>query len=233
MLGFCLLLGIGHQDTSRSLAAGPGDALQLEEAGNDVRAWLEHVSEFLKEKQWTDAVETLRRVMENRGDQMIATAVDPQWQTLGFTSFIPVREYCQMQLAAWHWQAPEALAVYRQQVDPLAKRLFDEAVADGSEAKLQRIVDEMLLSIVWRPGRVAIGRTGFGTRQLRLGAAQLGVHTSSVASEWGSGSRAPLFLRPFVVVGVTRTGLEQSMAGAGRDLPSDSARCPLAGLSGQ
>ncbi len=32
--------------------------LQVEEAGNEVRAWLEHVNEFLKDGQWKDAVET-------------------------------------------------------------------------------------------------------------------------------------------------------------------------------
>jgi outer membrane protein assembly factor BamB len=203
LLGFCLLLGISRWDASQSLAAWSEDALQLEEAGNDVRAWLEHVNEFLKEKQWTDAVETLRRVMENRGDQMIATAVDPQWQTLGFTSFIPVREYCQMQLAAWHWQTPEALDVYRQQVDPLAKRLFDEAVADGSEAKLQRIVDEMLLSsfgdqAALRLGEMALERGNYALArrswesihpQLRVSAEAARVLQCSTGRSWWSALR--------------------------------------------
>ncbi len=48
--------------------------VQIEEAGNEVRAWLEHVNEFLKDGQWKDAVETLRRVMENRGDRLIETS---------------------------------------------------------------------------------------------------------------------------------------------------------------
>ena len=51
--------------------------MQIEEAGNDVRAWLEHVNEFLKDGQWKDAVETLRRVMENRGDRLIETSDRP------------------------------------------------------------------------------------------------------------------------------------------------------------
>ncbi len=57
-------------------------------------------------------------------------------------------EYCQMQLAAWHSRAPQALVEYRQQVDALATRLFNEAIEQGSEAKLQRVVDELLLSSV-------------------------------------------------------------------------------------
>ena len=103
----------------RGVAAQLAD-VQIEEAGNDVRAWLEHVNEFLKDEQWSDAVDTLRRVMENRGDRLIETPVDAQWQALGFAAYVPLSEYCQMQLACWHARAPQALAIYRQQVEGLA-----------------------------------------------------------------------------------------------------------------
>lgn len=203
LLGLGVLLGCGVCDRFLSLAIGAGNEFQVEEAGNDVRVWLEHVTEFLREKQWTDAVETLRRVMENRGDQLIVAPVDPQWQSLGFTAFIPVREYCQMQLSAWRWNAPEALAVYRQQVDPLAKRLYDEAIAEGSEAKLQRIVDEMLLSsygdqAALRLGEMALERGSYDLArrswesihpQLRVNGEAARVLHCSVGRSWWSALR--------------------------------------------
>lgn len=203
LLGVLLTLGVGPHCGLLSDALGAGNELQFEEAGNDVRAWLEHVSEFLREKQWSDAVETLRRVMENRGDQLIATSVDPQWQALGFSAFIPVREYCQLQLAAWHAQAPEALAIYRQQVDPLAQRLYDEALAEGSEVKLQRIVDEMMLSsqgdqALLRLGEMALERGNYGLArhswesihpQLRVNAEAAQVLQCSAGRSWWSALR--------------------------------------------
>ena len=83
--------------------------------------------------------------------------MDPQWQALGFAAFVPVSEYCQMQLAAWYSRAPQALVVYRQQVDALATRLYDEAIDEGSEAKLQRVVDELLLSSVGDQALLRLG----------------------------------------------------------------------------
>ena len=158
MLKFCLPVFLVLVCAMR-----PGYALaqladvQIEEAGNDVRSWLEHVNEFLKDEQWTDAVETLRRVMENRGDRLIETPVDARWQARGFAAFMPLREYCQMQLASWHTRAPQALAIYRQQVEGIAARAYEEAIEQGSEAKLQRVVDELLLSSVGDQALLRLG----------------------------------------------------------------------------
>ncbi|MHB8951419.1 MAG: outer membrane protein assembly factor BamB family protein [Pirellulaceae bacterium] len=177
--------------------------VQIEEAGNEVRAWLEHVNEFLKDEHWKDAVETLRRVMENRGDRLIEVATDQQWQSLGFAAFIPVSEYCQMQLAAWLSQAPQALVEYRQQVDALATRLYDEAINEGSEAKLQRVVDELMLSSVGdqallRLGEQALERGNYTLArrswesihpQLRVNAAAARLLSCTAGSSWWSALR--------------------------------------------
>lgn len=144
-------------------AAGPPRALaqltdvQVDEAGNEVRAWLEHVEAFLADAQWEDAVETLRRVMENRGDRLIETPVDAVWQARGFVAYVPLRDYCQKQLASWHTRAPQALTLYRQQVEGVAVRAYEEALAQGSEAGLQRIVDELLLSSVGDQALLRLG----------------------------------------------------------------------------
>ena len=62
-----------------------------------------------------------------------------------------------MQLASWHTRAPQALVVYRQQVDGIATRAYEEAIAQSSEAKLQRVVDELLLSSVGDQALLRLG----------------------------------------------------------------------------
>ena len=75
----------------------------------------------------------------------------------GFAAYVPLREYCQMQLASWHARAPQALELYRQQVDGIATRAYEEALEQGSEIKLQRVVDELLLSSVGDQALLRLG----------------------------------------------------------------------------
>ena len=86
-----------------------GDQLaepQIELAGNDVLAGLEHTGEFIKDGQWSDAVATLIRIMENHGQALIQAPVTAPAKELGFAKFITVSEHCQRELASWHVQAP-------------------------------------------------------------------------------------------------------------------------------
>ena len=78
---------------------------QIQEVGNDVLAGLEHADEFIKGGQWSDAVETLARIMENQGEALIQVPVAASWKDHGFSLFVPLREYCQMELASWHGRA--------------------------------------------------------------------------------------------------------------------------------
>lgn len=139
---------------------------QVEEAGNDVLAGLDHVNELLRGQQWEEAVESLRRVMEDRGDRLIRVALAPEWESLGFATFVRLSEYCQAQLASWHVRAPEALAAYRRRVDSVATQWYAEAVAERSEAKLRRVVDELMLSsdgdqALLRLGEMALERGNY------------------------------------------------------------------------
>ncbi len=121
-------------------------AAQVEQAGNDVLAGLEHTREFVKDGQWADAVETLSRIMENHRSELIEAPVSAPAKALGFAKFTTVGEHCQRELAAWHARAPEALATYRRRVDPLARQWYEQAIAAANEVQLQRIVDELFLS---------------------------------------------------------------------------------------
>ncbi len=119
---------------------------QVEQAGNDVLAGLEHATEFIKDAQWQDAVETVARLMENHGSALLPAPVSARAEALGHSKLATVSEHCQRELASWHHRAPAALAAYRQRVDDLAAQWLAAATRDRSEAQLQRIVDELLLS---------------------------------------------------------------------------------------
>jgi outer membrane protein assembly factor BamB len=117
-----------------------------DEVGHEERAWLAHVDEFITAGQWQDAVETLRRVMETRGERLIALSAGKAASGSEGELLVPLRVYCQMQIASWQRRAPEALKLYRQQVDERAARLVSEAGAERDAAGLQLVVDELLLS---------------------------------------------------------------------------------------
>jgi outer membrane protein assembly factor BamB len=119
--------------------------VQLSEPDSAARSHLARVGAFLADKQWDEAVETLRQVMETHGDRVIA---------LGTGRYVSVREYCHAQIVAM----PEpALELYRARVDPLAERWCREAV-DAQDARLlQRVVDQFFASSWGDDALLALG----------------------------------------------------------------------------
>lgn len=139
---------------------------QIEQAGNDVLAGIEHAEEFIKDGQWNDAVETISRLKENYGHELIEVPVSDLAGELGFARLIPVSTYCQRKLASWQRRAPEALSAYRRRVDQPARQWYEEAIASGNEKLLRRIVDELLLSgsgdqALLRLGELALERGNY------------------------------------------------------------------------
>lgn len=117
-----------------------------DEVGNEERAWLTHVDEFIADGQWQDAVEAMQRVMETRGDGLIALPGSTATAVADGELLVPLRVYGQMRIASWQQRAPAALALYRQQVDDRAARLVRAARAAHDEGQLQQVVDELMLS---------------------------------------------------------------------------------------
>jgi outer membrane protein assembly factor BamB len=109
-------------------------SVNLDEADSAVRAHLERVKAYVADRQWDDAVETLRQVMENHGGKMIP---------LTRMRYINVADYCHLQTASL---PAEALALYRQRVDPLAQQWYDEALAQRNAPRLAEIVEKMFCS---------------------------------------------------------------------------------------
>jgi hypothetical protein len=164
----CVLGGLRSQESSAQEIADSYKLAspQLNLVSNEVRARLEHVAEFIRSEQWPEAVETLRQIMEDRGNSLIELPDGSAHGRLKYPTYVPLSKYCQLQLASWAKQAPEALALYRHQVDPLAERWYTSAIARLNEAELQRVVDKLFLSSVgdqaaWRLGALALERGNF------------------------------------------------------------------------
>ncbi len=120
-------------------------AIRVDEVDSAARALLERVKAHVAEKQWDEAVETLRQVMQRQGSKLIR---------LDDSRYIPVRDYCQMRLAEL---PPVARALYRSRIDPLAKRWCDEGIAKRDSALLQRVVDQLFLSSSTDKALLALG----------------------------------------------------------------------------
>lgn len=117
-----------------------GAELQLLDAAG--AAHLENARQLLAQKEYDEAVEAIRRVLENDGGRLIPVRRDPQANSNVPTWHVTVREYCHWRLAALAHEAPEALAAYRRLVDPLAERWLKEGREQHRPALLRRVVDE-------------------------------------------------------------------------------------------
>ncbi len=140
------------------LAARPGaaSAIKLDEADNAARAHLERMQRYLADGQWGEAIEALRNLSDSSGERLIA--LPPAAAGNGeFVRFVPLREYCQWRLAALAREAPQALDLYRQRVDPLAEAWLKQAVAERDLARLREIADRFFNS---RCGDEALLRLG-------------------------------------------------------------------------
>jgi len=120
-------------------------AIRVDEVDSSARALLERVKAHVAEKQWDEAVETLREVMERQRSKLIR---------LDDSRYIPIREYCQMRLAEL---PPAGRALYRSRVDPLARRWYEEGIAERDTALLRRVVDQLFLSSWTDKALLALG----------------------------------------------------------------------------
>jgi outer membrane protein assembly factor BamB len=109
----------------------------LDEVDAVVRGHLQRAEVLTANGRWDEVIETLRQVTDNRGDRVIA--VVPGY-------YVRLRDYCHQRLAAL---PPEALAIYREQVDAQAEEWFAaalEAENEHREAGLRKIVDQFFCS---------------------------------------------------------------------------------------
>jgi outer membrane protein assembly factor BamB len=115
-------------------AADLSDAFQVDEVSSATKTLLERAKAHAAEKQWDEAIETLRQVSEREGSKLVRADA---------RQFITVREYVNRRLAE---MPPEGLALYRSRVDSLARRWFEQGVAGRDAKLLRRVVDQFFVS---------------------------------------------------------------------------------------
>ena len=125
----------------RSIVLPPADVEQLDAAS---AAHLENAKRFLAERQWSEAVESIRRVQETEPSRLVK--VEMAQPIAGFERYVTAAEYCQWRLAALAAEAPEALAHYRRLVDSLAEAWLREGEKTNDERLLRRIVEQAFAS---------------------------------------------------------------------------------------
>jgi outer membrane protein assembly factor BamB len=120
--------------------------VELNEVAAVTRRELERAEAFLKNQQWEEAVETFRRIIEEDSDRVIAVDYGSAPVQPSSSVHIPVREFCQMRLARQAIEAPEALKLYRQRVDPVVRELLNRAKPIRDIATLRRVIRTMFAS---------------------------------------------------------------------------------------
>ena len=169
--------------SSSSLLIAEQTKPDIDEADNRVAADFERVKACLADRQWDEAVEIIRRVMEDSGDRLWPVT---RWR------YITVRDYCQLQLAHL---PPEALALYRGRVDPPAEAWYKEGIARRDRAKLLLVVrrafagsfgDDALLAL----GEMALERAdyaatrGYWEKILPVGETPAGATPTTGPAAW-------------------------------------------------
>ncbi len=141
--------------------ASLSEAIYLPEADSTIRAHLERVQAFREARQWHEVVETLRQVMEGHDGQLIQLT-DDRW--------ISVLAYCHLQLS----QLPEAaLAIYREQVDPQARRWFEQGIEHRDRQSLLDVIEQHFCSswgddALYALGELSIEQGDFGLARAYL-----------------------------------------------------------------
>lgn len=123
----------------------------LDQADSSIRSHFERVKAYLADRQWDEAVETLRQVMENSGQRMIEVASG---------HYINVRDYCQIQISTL---PAEALELYRGRVDAEADRLYQDAIAARDSAGLLQVVEQYFCSSRGDDAILALGEMALET----------------------------------------------------------------------
>ena len=163
-------LGPSGWCAERLLPTGAAEALpprvSVSELDNTARSHLERAEAFLANGQHGEAIDTVRRVMDTAGEKLIAVAQRGRDASYGFVRYVTVRSYCHCWLSRLHRIAPEALRLYRSQVDVLAERWLEQALADRDASRLERVVDEFFASsfgdqALWYLGELLLERGEF------------------------------------------------------------------------
>jgi len=113
------------------------EIIQLDQADDTVLAQdMQRVKDYLADRQWGEAVETLRKMIEHS---------DGKLYRISRRRYVRLRDYCHLQLAS---MPGEALQLYRSQVDSAARQWYEQGVA-GRDGRLLGTVVEQAFASSW------------------------------------------------------------------------------------
>ena len=110
------------------------DEVQVEEAGRTVVTYLNRVDTYLADGKWSEAVDSLRQVMQESGEKLLPISAN---------RYVTTRTLCHLKLVDF---PSEALQLYRDLVDPIAGQWYEAWETQRDRAALERIVDEAFAS---------------------------------------------------------------------------------------
>ena len=123
--------------------------VQVEEAGRTVMTYLNRVDTYLADGKWSEAVDSIRQVMEDSGDKLLPVSQN---------RYVTTRTICQLKLVDF---PPEALQLYRDLVDPIAGQWYEAWETQRDRRALERIVDEAFVSCWGDDALAALGEALF------------------------------------------------------------------------
>jgi len=121
------------------------ETVHLDRADSSVLADLERAKAYLADRQWDEAIETLCTVMEAADEKLMAVTE---------RRYVSLRDYGHLQLAAL---PPEALALYRSRIDPLARQWYEDGVARRDRRLLANVVEQAFASSWGDDALLALG----------------------------------------------------------------------------
>ncbi|MBP86115.1 MAG: hypothetical protein CMJ64_05265 [Planctomycetaceae bacterium] len=165
-------------------------------ASGSVLAHLQRADALLEAEQWQDAAEILRGVMEEHDDSMMR--VGPR-RADGFQRYVPLAEYCQMQLARLAKTAPESLVYYRRTVDAGVQRAKREAEAKLDAAALTGIAERFFVAsttddVLLRLGDLEVERGNWTAARRNYEAIHRAARFSSLVGEDDRWNGWPIWL---------------------------------------
>jgi len=110
--------------------------VELDRVDSTVRGQLDRVGPYLAARQWDEAVETLRELISTSPERLIAVSEDE-------SRYVALSDYVHLKLAAL---PPEALKLYRERVDPMALKWYEEGMASRDRSLLTAVVEEAFAS---------------------------------------------------------------------------------------
>ena len=156
----------GRLDPTSVLGGELSSTVYVDEVSNERKGQFDRVQQFVSNEQWSEAVDMLSRLSETDQSKLIESK--PHTNTLpGQVRYLPVSQ------AIDHWIAklaalnPDTLQAYRQRVDPLAKRWWEEAVSLPDSRRLEQLIQEAFHSsygdnALLKLGDMALERGAFG-----------------------------------------------------------------------